>query len=126
MNETPSGNRWEPGTDDTAPVTPARAETPPPATPTAAATPSTPDASRPASGGTPGRRRCRPGPRRRHRGYALSSVGAGAGDDLGSHQTSDDGSFSGHGIPGADGDDDHADLPDGDGDEDHDGPDGDD
>jgi hypothetical protein len=126
MNETPSGNRWEPGTDDTAPVSSARAQTPSPATPSAAATPGTP--------APPGRRRAAllaagaaalvlaagTG------GYALSSVGAGGGDGLGSHQTSDDGSFSGHGIPGAHGDDDHADLPDGDGDEDHGGPDGDD
>ncbi len=127
MNETPSGNRWEPGDDDTPRP---RSETPVPARRSTGLDAGEPPSVRLGAGCPPthlpprltrGRRRAAllaagaaalvlaagTG------GYALSSVGAGAGDDLGSHQTSDDGSFPGHGIPGADGDDDHADLPDG-------------
>jgi hypothetical protein len=118
MTETPSGNRWEPADDDTAPVK-ATAAPPVAGAPTAEAA---------------GETELRPRPDRRRTGllaagaaglllasgaggYAIGSAGARSGDqDFGAtRQAPPGGSAPGQGLPGQDGRDDHTpfDAPDG-------------
>ena len=125
MSETPSGNRWEPTDDDTAPVTPVNASTPPPAAEPVTA-PEYGWAPAPAAGSD--RRNGATGPRPGRRragvlvagaalvalaagagGYAIGAASAGSdGQDVGTtRQGPPVGSAPGSGAPGQDGNDDH-------------------
>lgn len=141
MSETPSGNRWEPTDDDTAPVTPVNAPTPPTAAEEPGPAPAEPVAApeygwapAPVAGSGTAHGVAGPRPARRRSGvlaagaalvalaagaggYAVGAAAAGSdGQEVGTTRQGPPAGFApGQGAPGQDGhDDDQFGPPDGD------------